>query len=272
MSGGFPMLGEVCNCNDVGTDTANSQGTAVTPATGSKGSWTQIVASTTYDTCFMIVQWAGDGAGSQTAVVDIGVGSAGNEVVIVSNLMGYGTGSSVARTQYALPVVIPAGTRIAARAQAAAGTDAGRVSLILAEGGFGQSDGFAGVDAIGFDSANTRGTTITCSSTAHTKGSYAQLTASTPVDYEGLIVVPDENIHPPDTRWLVDLAIGGAGSEQVIVPNMVFRFISTDNYVLPMKSPIIPVCIPAGTRMAIRAQSDAAGTVQANFTVYGIYK
>jgi hypothetical protein len=52
MPGGFPLGLGWCNGTDIGTNTANSRGTAVVSSStaGSYGSWTQIVASTASDT------------------------------------------------------------------------------------------------------------------------------------------------------------------------------------------------------------------------------
>ena len=66
------------------------------------------------------------------------------------------------------------------------------------------------------------GSTIDAGGTANTKGSYTQMVASTSRDYCALAWCMDSlNVTPANTaNFLVDVAIGGAGSEQVIVSNL----------------------------------------------------
>src|SRR5512138_3447198 len=53
---------------------------------------------------------------------------------------------------------------------------------------------------------------------ANVKGAYSQLIASTPFDVAGLLFFC--TIVSAGTPYLMDIAIGGAGSEQVVVPNL----------------------------------------------------
>jgi hypothetical protein len=54
--------------------------------------------------------------------------------------------------------------------------------------------------------------------------------------------------------WLVDFAIGGAGSEKIVIPDFLVRGHVSSDDVYPMWSPFMPMAIPAGTRIAARAQ------------------
>lgn len=63
--------------------------------------------------------------------------------------------------------------------------------------------------------------TLTASGTAHTKGSYAQIVASTPFDVGGFYLYAAANAaSSTDTGQLLDLAIGGSGSEQIILGDL----------------------------------------------------
>lgn len=99
-----------------------SQGTAVTPAVGSKGSWAEAIASLSNDTFGLLICISGNNASgaSRNTVIDIGIGTAGNEIVLIPDLIGgnaasYAIGGS--GLWYFFPVAIPAGTRVAVRAQ-----------------------------------------------------------------------------------------------------------------------------------------------------------
>jgi hypothetical protein len=101
---------------------AGGQGTTVTPAVGSKGSWVEIASSLSRDTYGLMINFNSNAASaaSRNTVVDVGIGAAGSEVVIIPNLIAgnagtYGVGSG--GLWYYFPMAIPAGSRLALRAQ-----------------------------------------------------------------------------------------------------------------------------------------------------------
>lgn len=102
--------------------------------------------------------------------------------------------------------------------------------------------------AVGVDTSTSRGTAVTCSGSTNTKGSYAQLTASTPIDADGFDFV---FMRPSAAgMYMYDVAIGAGGSEQIILANICFDTLSqTDG-----ESVFIPLPIKAGTRVAVRSQ------------------
>ena len=108
--------------------------------------------------------------------------------------------------------------------------------------------------------ANSTGTTTT-SGTANVKGSYSQLTAScNEVSY--LIVMVNKGSATATDYQLVDIAIGGAGSEQIILPNLRSSQTSSAGHLVPCLYGY-PVKIPAGTRIAARiAFGQASKTAQ----------
>jgi len=222
MSGGFALLG-LNNASNAGADTANSDGTLVR-ASGTahtKGNWTQLVASSANDAVAVIVQITGRGGNVNAGLaVDIGVGTQATEQVLLPNLMSYRNDLRAQNNSasYFIPINIPAGTRISARCQSTATVDGSSVSgntcgvrVILFDGDFTQSSGGGGVDAIGFASNSTAGTAVTPGA-VNTKGSYAQLVASTAADYAGFIMAIDDGQlttdHPVGQLW--DIAVGAA--------------------------------------------------------------
>lgn len=103
-------------------------------------------------------------------------------------------------------------------------------------------------------STSTFGTRLTASATAHAKGSYSQLVASTAYDVHGLtLVIAGSGVSATRTDMMLDLAIGGAGSEVVILPELLCGWRSA-----PGAGPqdiFLPFFIPKGTRIAARLQS-----------------
>ncbi len=275
MSGGWPVSQEFSNPQSVNTTTANSAAgvlTITTTSNNTRNAYTQLIASTVGDATWMDMEFGPSNASINTnLVVDVAIGSGGNEKIICNNLSNNINGAiSFTRVKYNFPVNIPSGSRIAARfAMSSSTTTTTNITLVvnaaLYEGGVIMSEGFAGVDSVG--QANSIGTTIFTTSTANRIGPYSQLTAATTQDYAGFVVGMDTPQGSGLNR-LVDIAVGGGGVEQVILPrwhsqNTQGQFVST--------TPPIMVPIPSGTRVAARMQS-AGATDQVNITLYGIYQ
>ena len=275
MPGGFPLGIGVCNGTSAGVSAG--LGTTITSngSANTKGSWTQLVASTSSDTCWVLINtlsktWAAAGYG---VAVDIGVGSSGNEIVLIPNVL---TASDDATynisTSVGFPVSIPSGTRISARCQDSVGGEVCYVNLIMFDGALSQMEGAAGVDAIGFNSAATVGTVVTPGA-ASAKGSYSQLSAATARDYIGLFAMFDmqTNSSYPEFAYDIDLAIGASGSEQIIIPDYCGG--NHEGYTIDIDPiPFIPISIPSGTRIAARCANSGGSTIGIGMTVYGVYQ
>jgi len=279
MPGGFTDAWGLCNGAAMGA-LAGGGNTSQTVTAGSanvKGSWAQLIASTASDVCWVIVNIVYPAATALSIAVDIGIGSAGNEVAIINNIVASNFNVPVAEN-FSFPLSIPAGTRVSARCQSGTGSDACYVSVTGFDGGFTQAEGAAGVDSIGFVSASTLGTVITVSATPGVKGSYSQLTASTPRDYIGYFGSFDPQSGGSSIlgHWGsndMDISIGAGGSEVVIDPDISFGNPNGYLSIGPTCLPFRPISIPAGTRIAARAQCSDSDSASKTFglTLYGVY-
>lgn len=289
MAGGWPLGGEVCNGTDQGTNLAIADGTVITASTvNTKGSWVQLVASSAIDACWIVVACDGeytyDASGNPTFGIDIGIGPSGSEQVIIANLTN--TGFSTAVTQcsdvrWAFPCQIASGTRIAARmASSNSSADELAIQVTLFDGGWNVMEGSSGfVDTYGFVSGSTIGTAIDPGGTANTKGSYSQLTASTSYDLLGFILGYDTQAQTTGStstfQVLLDIAVGAGGSEIVILPNIPLTICKSTTRLFnisPWKTAFLPIAIPAGTRIAARAQASVNTATARVFglTLYGV--
>jgi hypothetical protein len=109
-------------------------------------------------------------------------------------------------------------------------------------------------DGIGHTSAFV-GTTVT-SGAVNVKGSYpaTPLSTSTPRDAHGILIFNTaKSVSAAD--YLVDIAIGAAASEQIIVENLLFAAGSSSGV---LRSYYLPVKVPAGARLNARSQSSTA--------------
>lgn len=98
------------------------------------------------------------------------------------------------------------------------------------------------------------GTTVTAGGTAHTKGSWAELIASTGADAEGVYVkVVDVAASGVATSMLLDIGTGAAASETVLLPDLLVGYAGEDQSM--GRGYFFPVSIASGTRISARCQS-----------------
>jgi hypothetical protein len=105
--------------------------------------------------------------------------------------------------------------------------------------------------------------TLTGGATAHTKGSYTQLIASTAADAYGLwLWARGVSVSAGDGRCLIDVAVGPSGSERIILPDLNFGAAPSGGVQYLPRQMFVPIHIPAGSRIAARCQREtASGTV-----------
>jgi hypothetical protein len=270
MAGGWPIGFGLANGYDYGSVTTTTIGTLVTGGSANtKGSYSQLTGATTYDACWIVVTItpASAAAYEYQGGIDIAIGASGSENLLINNLMAWNDGYYCSCVRYAFPCQIPAGTRVAARCQSAQASNTYAVSITLFDGDFVQMEGSASIDSYGFLTASSQGTAVTASATANAKGSYAQLTAATSYDLMGFALGFDtQGAAPTNAYMFVDIAVGPAGSEQVICSNIPIMSGSANPLT---NTEFIPIQIPAGTRIAARASSSTGSTV-AGISLMGV--
>ncbi|MCI0564362.1 MAG: hypothetical protein MN733_38305, partial [Nitrososphaera sp.] len=238
-----------------------------------KGSWVQLIASTTYPAKMAYIALDGNGAAGPDFLVDIGVGAAASEVVVFPNLICGSAGNRQIKFMYLFPCDIPAGSRISARSQGNPGSgNPVSAQVMLAHSGMFPNLMGTHVKEYGIDTSLTLATSVQSSASINVKGSYAQVTASTSFHMKGLVIAQQsENVTAVNVNSLLDVAIGGAGVEQIIISNYGIQK-QNSGECFEVRSLIhpIPVSIPAGSRIAIRTQSDQASST-ARFGFYGIH-
>jgi hypothetical protein len=237
-----------------------------------KGSWTSL-GTTTRHTTRMKVHLNVPGSTVRDMLCDIGVGGSGSEVVVFPNLVLSAGSSQDNGHHYEFPCNIPAGTAISVRGQASTGGTTGWCSIhCIADGLLTPRGGI--VFAIGANTSTSAGVDINePSSSANTKGSYSQITASTdyPIRQLWLAQTNLKSASVAQLHRLADIAVGAASSEQIIVPDLSLRaWDGPDHHMQNVLGPI-PVNIPAGTRIAIRSQLDLSiASPKWNCVLYGV--
>ena len=215
-----------------------------------KGSWTEVDASLAFDvTSFKV---GGDNTGvsatDSSQLLDIGIGTSGNEKVLVANIpTGYGAVAGALHAHF--PIFIPAGTRVSARLQSVITVDIHELVIYLFGGRSWAGETFQVVDTIGALTASSHGTDLS-------GGGIVEMVASTAFDYKSLGVVFDGGggILGSGARD-VEIFVGAASSEKSLITKIDFGTKSSErlDWVVPFHG-FIPLTfnIPAGTRLSMQ--------------------
>lgn len=245
-----------------GEVTASSQGTALTlngVANTKAGTWTQIVASSPQDADgFLLTLQVGD-VGIGDFLVDVGLGAASSEVTIVSNILFHHGNADGPPAQAYFPIPIPSGSRIAMRMQSTDTSGVGvRAIITLINGGLAAKMRARFATTYGADTSDSGGTAVDAGGSTNTKpGTFTQLTAATTADIDSIVLSVSNRNNAANTAQniLLDLAIGGSGSETVILPDIYIRAQALEE--LHPKLSWIPVTIKSGQRVSCRIQSSS---------------
>jgi hypothetical protein len=221
-----------------------------------KGAWSQIIASTASnaDTLLISVDGLSVNNANAPALLDIGFGASGSEVVkiadvAVGNARSNGNLPNFGCIQFIVPFQVPSGTRIAARIQGLIASDVAGV-LVQAFSLGDYSTAPTSVDTIGSDTSTSTGASMSGSS-----GSWVQLTSSTSRAYRGVVLVPSLNATSTISTISVtyDIGTGASGSEAVFGTMPRVQYTSAEDVsCLMMPTAVFGKAIPSGTRLAVR--------------------
>jgi hypothetical protein len=270
-------LADIQRIENAGANAGNSGGTTLSAAgsANTKGSYSQLIATSSFPAVGILISFSRHNAGGSgfDYLVDIAIGAAASEHVIISNLVSSG-GAEQGTYTYFFPCSIPAGSRISARIQSTTASVGTRINCLLLGGGFAQAEQFSGVDTYGANTTDSGGTSVDPGGAANTKGSYVEISSSTNHKHHYIVVGIglQTNIIRTTGSWLMDIAIGALGSEQIIVPDIDFSCHSLGSMITPYAI-VIPIQVPAGSRIAVRLQSsitDASDRLM-DVVIYGVF-
>jgi hypothetical protein len=101
--------------------------------------------------------------------------------------------------------------------------------------------------------------TVTANSSAHTKGAYAELVASTSANASYIVIHCEMATNATNTSTLLDIATGASGSETVLIGDVaVGGAVRSAGTRCPFAFGV-PIKIPSGTRLSARIQSVVTG-------------
>jgi hypothetical protein len=253
------------NASSLVTLTANT-------AAHTKGSWSQVIASTSANVSFLWVRVTSiNTAGANTAtLIDLATGASGSEVAFASNIAVGGAsavgGGGLQSIIFGIPAKIASGTRIAARIQSVVtGGKTGAVQIWAIDSGDYATTPTT-VDVIGTDTATSQGTSFSGAS-----GTWVEAIASTSQSYRaiGLVLSSHDSATANITPATFDLGVGASGSEVAFGTT---RYNFNANEAVGIEAPFTFLFgrnIPAGSRLAVK-HNIAADPSKYGFCLIGI--
>jgi hypothetical protein len=268
----FSLRGGRSRIAALGADAAASDGVLVDPGGVAhvKGSYAQISASTPFAASGVRIHMTPTFV-DVTTLTDFAVGAAASEVIIMPDIH-----LSTRRSQgceFYVPLAIPEGVRLSARCQGSSQNDDLEVTVDIIGGIFENASPMQRMTAYGVDTSDSGGVSVDPGGSANTKGSYSQIIAATTSAHRGLLMAigSQDNHIRLNATFLIDVAVGAAASEQIVIPDF-FVFSSQDNDCFIPNFAYFDLGIPDGTRLAVRAQSDITDATDRLFDVvlYGL--
>jgi len=226
---------------------------AASASTHTKGTYSQLIASTSADATGLYIGINNAAASGRSFLVDIAVGAAASEQIILANLLIDQPLRFVHSLQ--LPCLIPAGSRLAARCQCDTGSQQITMDGFLTAGGL-WGESFGGpVVTLGANTATSKGTTVDAGASVSTYGAWTTLEASTAADIIAINVRKgcNRNTAPIEANLYsnyLQIGVGAAAAEQVVARLPVAA--TTSGYMGTGFEGWLPVNIPAGSRVAAR--------------------
>lgn len=258
----------------LGAVTATSTGTLITAgAINAKGTWTAL-GTPTFPYEFFTVS-VGASSAAADYVFDIGINDgSGNVFVVAADLRISGLkGAADLFLSYPIPVRLPT-SQIMCRCASSTASATLRVLLTGTSAGLLGGGSYSRLVAL-YTPATSRGVTIDTGATANTKSAWVQMTASTPhaIDAVMLGIGPNADVsRTAATTGLLDIGIGTAGAEYVMIPDQLWGFTTTSDTPFPNVLGPYPLGIPDATRLAARAQSNntTAGDRTLDLAIWGL--
>lgn len=240
---------------------------SATPHT--KGSWTQLLATTSYDAYGLVLGFSNNAAstGVQTNnLIDIGVGAAAAEQVVIPDIISTASSALSAGyvTQY-FPIFVPKGSRLAARLQSNVASRSCNVMVMLVGGPSQPWPIYQKCVSIGIDTANSAGLT-------HTPGTGADSTFTnigSPIDHEWraamLIAGTGSDTSMTALSYYARWGYGGQIMGEVVLGTATSEVVSSQQPGIPRQ-----LIIPAGTQLQVQGRCSATAE-ELQFGMYGFY-
>lgn len=252
------------NITTVGTGiAATASGSANT-----KGSWAQVVSATDRDWYGFWISFSAavSPSGLNAAqLVDVGIGAAGSETVVVSNILAGGrfplTGTTISLNDppMYIPIAIPKGTRVAVRTQSATASRVCRVHMWGESGSSTPRPIYSGCDTYGIDLSTSKGVELASNASANTFGSWTNVGGTTSRNYQAILAssqVP-ANATVNNRTYVIQLGYGSAAYIQMLAGTT-----TTETWAVAIPAQYVGQNIPSGTQLQARISCASAANTE----------
>jgi len=254
----------------------------INPGFRTKSSWQEIEASLPYDIDgFSVISfWSLKGS---TGLYDVGIGSSGNEVVLIANLRKEyfdAWQGNDHRREFFVPIPLKAGTRIAMRGQGR-GSDSDTCAwclLYYSKGTLDALQRYYGISKCLTIGANAGD--LSCGyrftvGASWSWGSIHQITSGISKDIKAFSIIAGfsdyDYISSTSTyEFRHELFIGPSGSE-IRLKYLYYMYGRYTEGLYPTSNYFIPIPIKAGTRLSIRGTTARSEAEVNDITIYGWY-
>lgn len=240
-----------------------------------KGAYTELIAATDGPGYWVWCYWhSSRTSGSDSSqLMDIAIGSAGNEVIIFPNIQsGWSQDlvSGLSNAGFSIPFYVPSGSRISARMQGAITSDTVLLALDV-NGGTPPSGYFTACDVYGEDEATSYGVRIVGNATADLTGAWTEIVASCGNPVDALMFNVNGDSNQQAAHQIFDFAVGAGGSEVLIFKGQYVRRSSSEFFTGELGMLLkLAQTIPRGSRLSCRVTSGNANDNQSYVHLHGL--
>lgn len=238
-----------------GASATATPGNVTLGASNVKGSWADLVAATDIPLTDIVVQ-AMENSVTTRMLLDIGIDPAGGTSfqVLIPNILGVFASGGRANVYQRYPLLIPAGSRIAARAQGDVATP-GTVRVVLS----GQAPDvntpkpYSKVDVYGIVEASTAGTSVDPGATVNTYGAWTDLSGVLAQSIKQLWVQVNRGLIASSIWWRGRIGVDPAGGTSFVPVGYEFHaYMNSGTDMIFTPGPELLVNIPAGSRLGVQ--------------------
>lgn len=241
-----------------GTDCSSDGTTANT-----LGAWVEIEDATPEEFHGFWMSVMNFDTSARSFLVDIGIGAASSEQVILPQVFfSHGSGTAAGGSIFFfVPLLIPKGSRVAARNQCTIVSGTTRVAIHGQRPHPYWPTPCGRATTYGANTSTSAGVELDAGGTANQKGAWVEVVASTSNRINLLLVDLQVDAHTGDSYgFQLDVAVDAGSSTWVtILENIPSKQVQTGEINTPGVHGPFPVCIPAGSR--IGARISCSGTV-----------
>lgn len=268
----FPLFGGTKNIVS-GSTTVNATGTKITSSvtTHTKGAYVELLsaANNTEGSGIIELMQMGDLQSFAVLLLDIAIGGAGSETVIIPNISLVTNNSYTGVGVLKFPINIPSGVRISARCQSNISAAAVTVSVRRGISSFKQGSSLSKVTTYGANETTSIGVLVAPLDDAY--GSWVEITSSTTNESKALAVSAVRNpVSLANGTIIFQIGVGSAGNEEVIVDDMQVATNVAEVITGNMHGAFL-VDVKEGERLSIRAAAlDTNADFFFSYVIYGV--